>query len=136
MDVMKILIYILIGLEGIVAVLIGIVVIKEAVKERKSKKAKETEPASTSVQESPAVEETLPTAEKDVSETPASQPYVYTDAKATAHEGKSISPSHKRKRRRLRIVRSDAPAKNANRISVDDVGNCDIDEKLVRITRR
>ncbi len=136
MDVMKILIYILIGLEGFVAVLIGIAVIKETVKERKNKKAKETESASTSVQESLAAEETPTIVEKSISEMPATQPNVYTDAKVSAHEDKTISPPRERKRRRLCIVKSDAPAKSANRISVDNAGGCDIDEKLVRIKRR
>ena len=136
MDAMKILIYILIGLEAVVAVLIGIAVIKEAAKERRGKKAKETESANAPIQESPAAEETLAITEKKVSETPAAQPKAHSEAKTTAHEDKPMSPPRERRRRRLRIVKPDASAKDANRVSADGRGGCSLDEKLVRIRKR
>lgn len=135
MDAMKILIYILIGLEAVVAVLIGIAVIKEAAKERRGKKAKETESVNVSVQEPPTAEEPPAIAEKKISETPAAQPTAHSEAKTTAHEDKSISSSRERRRLRFRIVKSDDSAKNTNRISVDDRGDCSLDEKLVRIRK-
>ncbi len=131
MDVMKILIYVLIGLEAVVALFIGIAVIKESKKEKNGVKVKETDSTEPLVQESPAVEKTSAIEEKIEPQTLAIQSDVKCEPKPMVCEDRPLSEPREHKRRRLRIVRSKSPVENEN----VTCNNCNLDEKLVRITR-